>query len=248
MSKRKNINDLLSNDRDIVRSAQSYTGDFFKDDFGYKKGGGNGGGGSGFQRCYTKHPPLKLPGTDMVIYGGSCSDPVVVDADVYIGFDHSMRWTERHYPWKKGDEIYFRIQDMGAPQKPEEFEKLVNWTIDQLKAGRKVHCGCIGGHGRTGTFLAALVSKFGEVDAVSYVRQNYCQKAVESQSQIEFLHQHFGITKVAGTKGSGSKSYGKSGSHSSSVVPYKGDTSRGGVKKATAKTYGYLKGGGSIWE
>ena len=45
--------------------------------------------------CYHSHPPLKLPGTELVIYGGSCISPVVKDADVYIGFDAGMTFTER---------------------------------------------------------------------------------------------------------------------------------------------------------
>ncbi|MCO5157859.1 MAG: hypothetical protein M9945_14115 [Aquamicrobium sp.] len=241
MSKRKNIDDLLSNDRSVARAARSYTDSLFDDGW---KGGKSGGYAGNTHRCYTKHPPLKLPGTDLVIYGGSCSDPVILDADVYIGFDHSMRWTERHYPWKKGEEVYFRIQDMGVPSKPEEFKKLVAWTRAQLEAGRKVHCGCIGGHGRTGTFLAALVSTYGVDDAITYVRENYCQKAVESGGQINFLHEHFGVKKVSGSK-QGAGKPGKGG-----VVPYgkPGGSDRSGSKKASVKTYGYLKGAGSIWE
>jgi hypothetical protein len=161
-----------------------------------------------------------------------------------------MRWTERHYPWKKGDEVYFRIQDMGVPQKPDEFKKLVKWTREQLEAGRKVHCGCIGGHGRTGTFLAALVSDFGVEDAVTYVRENYCQKAVESKSQMDFLQEHFGIKKVEGSKSSKSYSSHKGSSNKSSNLKDFGSysSSRSGTTKATKKVYGFLKGGGSIWE
>lgn len=40
----------------------------------------------------------------------------------------------------------------------------------------------------------------GEEDAITYVRKNYCQKAVESKSQVEFLHKHYGIKKVGGSK------------------------------------------------
>jgi hypothetical protein len=158
-----------------------------------------------YGRCYEKHPALQLPGTDFVIYGGSCSSPAVKDADVYIGFDHSMKLTARAWPWKKGAEFLFEIQDMGVPRHPEEFQKLVKWTKKQVDAGLKVHCGCIGGHGRTGMMLSALVSLYGEKDAISYVRQHYCPKAVESSSQVSFLKEQFGIKKVGG-----SKSYGGS--------------------------------------
>jgi hypothetical protein len=150
--------------------------------------------------CYHNHPPMKLPGTESVIYGGSCIHPVVKDADVYIGFDGGMEQTKRQFPWHPGDEVLFKIQDMSVPSDVGEFRKLVEWTALQLKLGRKVHCGCIGGHGRTGTFLAALVAEHGEKDAINYVRQHYCQKAVESASQIKFLHDHFGVQPAKATK------------------------------------------------
>lgn len=154
-----------------------------------------------WSHCYEKHPALVIPGTDKVIYGGSCSRPLITDADVYIGFDWGMKFTERHWPWKAGREVLFEIADMGVPQKPDEFKKLVAWTIRQLEDGKKVHCGCIGGHGRTGLFFAALICEMtGEKDSISYVRKHYCHKAVESAAQVKFLHDHFGVTGAKGHK------------------------------------------------
>lgn len=151
-------------------------------------------------RCYESHPALKIG--DYEIYGGSCAYPVVKDADIYIGLDHSSRQTTGAYPWNsKRIEIHFPITDMLAPKDAEEFDKMVAWTALQLIAGKKVHVGCIGGHGRTGTFLAALVTHMtGEKDSITYVRKNYCDHAVESESQVKFLTKHYGITKVDGYK------------------------------------------------
>jgi hypothetical protein len=157
-------------------------------------------GGGVLPRCYESHPPLKLPGTEFVIYGGSCSKPIIKDADIYIGFDSSMRQTSKRFPWKKGEEVRFLITDMSTPDDPEEFRRLVEWTKKQLAKKAKIHAGCIGGHGRTGTFLAALVSHYGEKDAIEYVRQHYCQKAVESAKQVDYLNKHFGIKKAQGYK------------------------------------------------
>jgi hypothetical protein len=216
------------------------------DDLGY--GGGSsrsykGSGssyssyGSGYKRCYESHPALPLPGTELVIYGGSCSNPVVTDADVYIGFDHSIKLTQRSWPWKKGTEFLFKITDMQAPDNADEFRKLVLWTKKQLEEGKKVHAGCIGGHGRTGTFFAALVAEFGEKDAINYVREHYCKKAVESSVQVEFLKKHFGITPAQGAK-----SYGVSKSSKKTALSVVSD-------KAPAKTkvYSPIAGMGSIW-
>ncbi|KVR21709.1 hypothetical protein WK13_34795 [Burkholderia ubonensis] len=152
--------------------------------------------------CYHSHPALKIG--EYEVYGGSCNHPAVLDADVYIGFDYGMRLTAASYPWNAGKgpvEVYFPITDMQAPSDPAEFINLVTWAAGQIRAGKKVHAGCIGGHGRTGTFFAALVAHMlGEKDAVTYVRNGYCNRAVETSTQIKFLQTHFGITPVEGSK------------------------------------------------
>lgn len=156
-----------------------------------------------YKRCYHTHPALPLK-DGLVIYGGSCSDPAVKDADIYVGFDYSMPAHTMAFPWNPGVWFNFPITDMKAPSNPEEFSKFIDWLIVQLSANKKVHIGCIGGHGRTGTVLAALVARFlGVADAITYVRDNYCQKAVESQVQIDFLAKHFGVTPAAPSKAHG---------------------------------------------
>lgn len=161
-------------------------------------------GGKVMPRCFESHPPLPIG--EYKIYGGSCSVPIHNDADVYIGFDWSMKLTPPPYPWEtpkplNHTEVLFRITDGGVPQDVPNFKKLIAWTIEQLKAGKKVHTGCIGGHGRTGMFLAALVKEMtGEKDAITYVRNNYCQKAVETSAQVKFLEKEFGISPVSGYK------------------------------------------------
>lgn len=156
-------------------------------------------GKSSFQRCYVTHPALIVGETK--IYGGSCSSPIIKDADVYVGFDSSMTRTFRQYPWEQGTEFLYRITDMAAPDDIESFKKLIDFLMYALADGKKVHCGCIGGHGRTGTVFAALVAAAtGEKDAITYVRKHYCKKAVESASQVAFLHKHFGIKEVKGYK------------------------------------------------
>jgi len=192
-------------------------------------------------RCFHSHPPLKLPGADKVIYGGSCNYPAVTDADVYIGFDRGMPATEKAWPWTPGFEVPFFIPDMGVPKDPLAFASLVTWTREMLDAGKKVHCGCIGGHGRTGTFLAALVSCYGEADAISYVRKNYCKRAVESSTQIDFLAQHYGVVKVAATKSFASASDWKP----SSTLKNKGGAVVSGKKGV--QSFSPLPNNGSIF-
>jgi protein-tyrosine phosphatase len=138
------------------------------------------------RQCPGKHPPLAV-GNNAVIYGGSCRHPAV-DADIYVGFEHGMKTNAQSW--------LFPIRDFRAPETPadiEGFKDLVAWVSQQLDAGRKVHAGCIAGHGRTGTFLAALVAtrKVSD-DPIAYVRENYCPCAVETPAQVKFLVEHFG--------------------------------------------------------
>lgn len=172
-----------------------------------------------YEACHVTHPVLKFG--KLEIHGGSCNSPKVKGCDVYIGFDYGMHMTMASMPWKRGtkgyvEEIYYHVADMTAPKQPKEFKALVEWTLEQMKAGKKVHAGCIGGHGRTGTFFAALAATQTEVvveDAIMFVRENYCKKAVECNEQITFLKKHFGVKTEAkaskswsgatkGTKGS----------------------------------------------
>lgn len=171
-------------------------------------------------RCYSTHPPYEVaPG--LVIYGGSCVTPAVTDADVYVGLDWGMQFQAKPpYPWSavKNDtgpvEFMFRISDMKAPADEVEFRNMVVWLGQQLQAGKKVHVGCIGGHGRTGTLFAALRAHLmQDPDPITHVRQNYCEKAVESLEQIEFLAKYYGAKPVMALKAalkSGGHGHGKS--------------------------------------
>lgn len=159
-----------------------------------------------YKRCFHSHKPLKIG--SYVIYGGSCSSPAVSDADIYVGLDYSIAKSPKSYPWEDGESFLFPIQDMKAPSDPAQFKKLIEWLSVQLIAGKKVHVGCIGGHGRTGIVFAALVKHMlGMEDAIEYVRENYCEKAVESQEQVSFLKTHFGIKEAKPHKHFGSGSY-----------------------------------------
>jgi hypothetical protein len=154
--------------------------------------------------CYETHPVLAL-GKGKV-YGGSCSSPMTSTADVYIGLDSYMTKQKIQYPWNKEisggpEEVQFKITDGKAPTDPSNFIAMIDWLAAKLKQGKTVHVGCIGGHGRTGMVLAALAKVIlNEEDAITWVRENYCKKVVETREQVDFLNQHFGIKKVEGFK------------------------------------------------
>jgi hypothetical protein len=160
--------------------------------------------------CYASHPPLKftaLDGKEYELYGGNCSTPTVHDADVYIGFTGmNVSNGNPRFPWEKGyvpvTVVDYPVTDMSTPKDPKSFHALVDWSCNQLREGKKIHGGCHGGHGRTGMWLAAVYAQMtGNKDAIQFVRKNYCTKAVETDEQITFLMQEFGInTAPAGKK------------------------------------------------
>lgn len=156
------------------------------------------------QKCYHSHKPLPV-GEDKVIYGGNCGTPAVEDADIYVGLDRgSFTPSLKALPWNEGESFLYPITDGTPPKDPAEFMKLIVWLSNQLDAGKKIHVGCIGGHGRTGLVLAALAAcraKAGKLvipddDPIMYVRLNYCEKVVETQTQVDFLVEHWGCKPV----------------------------------------------------
>ena len=209
------------------------------------------------QRCCHSHPVLKLGMGEVV--GASCGSPRD-GYDIYIGLCYTMKLQHQPYPWNMVTdpviEFQYNITDGCAPKDVKEFKKMIDWVTDQLNEGKRIHVGCIGGHGRTGTFLAALVSNFKVAldtdDPIQWVRDNHCQKAVESESQVNFLHKHFGCKKHAGSKEfSGTitgRLYGKGPYHWDEYE--KSGSGRYRKPKATKPTnvkVNFMGGKGSIW-
>lgn len=152
-------------------------------------------------RCHETHPVLKLGGG--VLVGGACADPRS-GFDVYIGLDWNMHRSGERYPWENQGgpiNVHFPIQDMSIPQDVGNFRSLVTWICNQLQAGKRVHIGCIGGHGRTGLLLSAIVAELKAAeDPIKWVRMNHCVKAVESIRQVDFLVKHYGVKPHDGYK------------------------------------------------
>ncbi len=82
--------------------------------------------------------------------------------------------------------------DFGIPDEYEVKQALVQ-TCMYLKRNHPVYVGCMGGIGRTGTFLALLCKMGGEHFPVDYVRKHYLPHAVETAQQMKFVA-HFDIT------------------------------------------------------
>lgn len=88
------------------------------------------------------------------------------------------------WPW-----VYLDWPDYGVPYDFDLLCKVVTWTLEQVAADVIVETGCMGGHGRTGSFLACLLvaQDTDPGEAIRYVRDVYCDKAVETEKQVDLV-------------------------------------------------------------
>lgn len=148
-------------------------------------------------KCYASHPPVPVT-CEGRLFGGNGYAPTQ-KADWYVDLNpRTDVQAHKLYNTKDGGHYTnFPIRNMSVPNL-KKLHNLVDGIVSALEQGKSVHVGCIGGHGRTGLVLAVVVKRLeGTLDAVAWLRENYCIKAVESQSQIDYLFDNFGITKVA---------------------------------------------------
>lgn len=72
------------------------------------------------------------------------------------------------------------------------FKRYIVTALAHIDNGETVDIGCLGGHGRTGTFIACLDiastnGKMGAKRAISKVRTNHCWQAIETATQEWFV-------------------------------------------------------------
>ena len=93
-------------------------------------------------------------------------------------------------PWapESTPAVFFPWKDYGVPELDPALE-LITWTLEQLRAGEVIETGCMGGHGRTGTFLACLLAAQGVKpgSAVERVKTKHCKSAIETEEQVGFV-------------------------------------------------------------
>lgn len=132
------------------------------------------------QTCFT------LPsGTE--VFCSSVMAPLGRKPDFALYLDHEWR--------SPGFAYYIEWKDFDTPEEA-ALDDAVLIVADVYKKARKglfVEVGCIGGHGRTGTVLAIMCVLEGldTTEAISYVRSNYCKRAIESSSQewmVDYAH------------------------------------------------------------
>jgi protein-tyrosine phosphatase len=85
--------------------------------------------------------------------------------------------------------------DFGTPHDAGELEYALRSLLERARVGERVEVGCLGGHGRTGTALACLAAMTGSPpeDAVGWVREFYCDRAIETSEQEAFIAARSGV-------------------------------------------------------
>lgn len=86
--------------------------------------------------------------------------------------------------------------DYSVPKNLDDVLACLEWTWEHIVQGERVETGCLGGHGRTGTFLACLLAMNGVTPglAMGRVWNDYCEEAIESKSQMKLIvtvHEHY---------------------------------------------------------
>ena len=85
--------------------------------------------------------------------------------------------------------VDFPIHDFGVPEDAAVFQTAVGAALQQAQAGSNIAVHCNAGMGRTGLFLAEMVTQhfgWGVTEAVDWLRQ-YIPYAVENEDQYQFL-------------------------------------------------------------
>lgn len=84
--------------------------------------------------------------------------------------------------------LYVGWRDYGVIES-RVLNEAITWVQPYLHKKENIEIACLGGHGRTGTYLAALMMSEGWTlkGAVDEIRDKYCNRAVESPSQMDLL-------------------------------------------------------------
>ena len=126
---------------------------------------------------------LALPdGTEVVPVSFHPSDPYAREQPPDYGLYLDPRWQP---PWPHD---HFDWPDFGVPNDLALARDALVSVLGRSRAGERVELGCVGGHGRTGTALSCLAALVGlpPSETVSWVRANYCPRAVETPAQEAF--------------------------------------------------------------
>lgn len=145
--------------------------------------------------CTHNMSPFVLP-SGSTVYASAWRDVPSkrIAPDVGVYFDTS---------WFPADGFAYAVgwQDYGLPTISDaDVARTARAVLNHLEYGEVVEVGCLGAHGRTGTFLALLVimdsmgtgHQYGAKRAIEYVRDNHCFSAIETKGQESWLRRMSG--------------------------------------------------------
>jgi hypothetical protein len=96
-----------------------------------------------------------------------------------------MRWPKQE---SEPHVVYLSWPDFGVVP-VQQLQEVIQWAWEQVREGAILEIGCLGGHGRTGTFVAGMMVENGlpPKEAISRIRSGYCSKAIETWAQEKLL-------------------------------------------------------------
>lgn len=101
------------------------------------------------------------------------------------------------YQQRRNNILCIDWPDMEAPDLDRQFWESLVLDLKNVQGDAAIFC--MGGHGRTGTALSALIQVSGyepalaSGDVIQWVRYTYCQDAVETSSQVDYLRTVLGV-------------------------------------------------------
>ena len=135
------------------------------------------------------------------VYGGGWtrgSEEALVDVVIDLSDNAGSKWSVPD-GWKTRDYLPLLVK-LPINDFEEPLWDMAVWPalwsdlrehMTRVKHPIRVVVECTGGHGRTGTVLACLADAAGVLkptdDPIAFVRQHYCEQAVESLAQVDYI-------------------------------------------------------------
>ena len=120
-----------------------------------------------------------VPDLGVYLYSGWLRDELSTTPGLEVPWGYKESWPMAHLEW----------MDYNVPDPKEWGLSAAKWVIEQIESGKRVETGCMGGHGRTGTFLACILAVQGikPGEAIKRVRETYCKEAIENSKQADYV-------------------------------------------------------------
>jgi hypothetical protein len=116
------------------------------------------------------------------------------DACPAVGYYLDERWRADPPAAVAARPVHVDWPDFGVIQ-PERLAEVAAEVAGAIAAGQSVEIACLGGHGRTGTLLAAVIGHaegLGAAAALREARRRYCPPAVATRAQVRLIYAALG--------------------------------------------------------